>query len=845
MEISKPLGLTTQEAEKRQKVSGYNELQSSKEKTIFRIALEVLKEPMFILLIACGTLYIILGDYREGLILGSAIFVIIGITFYQSRKTERALEELKKLSSPRATVLRDGEMKKIPGREVVPDDILILNEGDRISADATILEVNNLLVNEAILTGESMPVRKISFTGNELENKPGGDDLPFIFSGTLIIQGSATAKVTANGINSQFGKIGESLKSLKEEETKLQGEMKILIRRLAIIGIVLSVLVVVAFYFTRGNLAKAFLTGLSSAMSILPEEFPVVLTIFLALGAWRMSRKNVLTRKPAAIETLGSATVLCADKTGTITQNKMDVEAFYNGKQTLQGELNENNYLDFQELTRISIMASQFEPVDPMEKAIRINHEKFDKTNIAEEYVLLREYALSKELLSMTRVLKKKSDSTLTAAAKGAPEIIFKLCNMTTEEVEQHTLVVNKYADAGLRMLGVAVKKLESEILPESQLDFNFSFVGLIGLADPIRPEVPEAIEECYSAGIRVIMITGDFPLTAKSIGNQIGLRKEGRMITGNELEKMSDDELQKEILDTIIFARVVPAQKLRIVKALQANGDVVAMTGDGVNDAPALKAANIGIAMGGKGTDVAREASSLVLLDDNFASIVVAIRLGRRIFDNLQKAMSFILAVHVPIVGLALLPAFMPSLPILLLPIHIVFLELIIDPSCTIAFETESEEAGIMKKMPRKQNEKFFGRDKILRSLFKGILTFSAVIIVYYATINEGHSDNEIRAITFVSLILANVGLILTNLSRTRNFLHTLMAHNRAANIILGGTVLVLFLVIEIPWLQEIFQFENPGLRHFIPSVIGGLGTLAIFEIVKYFRYSKSRSIG
>ncbi len=377
----------------------------------------------------------------------------------------------------------------------------------------------------------------------------------------------------------------------------------------------------------------------------------------------------------------------------------------------------------------------------------------------------------------------------------------------------------------------------ETENFPNSQMDFNFSFVGLIGLADPIRPEVPAAIEECYSAGIHVIMITGDFPLTAKNIGNQIGLKKEGRMVTGDELSKMNDEELQKIISNTTIFARVIPSQKLRIVKALQANGDIVAMTGDGVNDAPALKAANIGIAMGNKGTDVAREASSLVLLDDNFASIVVVIRLGRRIFDNLQKAMGFILAVHVPIVGLALLPAFFTGLPILLLPVHIVFLELIIDPSCSIAFESEAEEYGIMKRPPRNQSEKFFGQKKIMLSIFKGLVVFSAVLIVYWITINEGHADNEIRAITFASLIIANVGLILTSLSHSRNFFRTLMAHNKSANIILGGALVVLFLVIAIPGLSEIFQFGNPGIRHFIPSMLGGFGTLAILELIKYFR--------
>ncbi|WP_295335101.1 cation-translocating P-type ATPase [Flavobacterium sp.] len=815
-------GLTSAKAAEQLKTFGYNELPSAKPKSVWQIALEVIKEPMFILLLGCGLVYLVLGDYTEGIILLCWVFVIIFITFYQHRKTEKSLEALRQLSAPRALVIRDGIETRISGREVVPEDVIILNEGDRVPADVAIFESNHLTIDESLLTGESVPVLKNENT----ENKA--------YSGTLVVQGKGLAKVLHTGIKTQFGKIGTSLQAIEEDSTRLQREMKKLIRNLFIGGAIISSGVVAAFYFTRGDILKALLNGLATAMALLPEEFPVVLTIFLALGAWRLSKNKVLTRKTSAIETLGSATVLCSDKTGTITQNKMEVTAlFVNNTTYFRSEFDTNNK-DTNELLKALHFASANNSIDPMEKAIATEYEKGNATQTHLKPV--KEYPLSKELFAMTRVFQSGVDNSLTAYCKGAPEAIYQLCKLSEAEIKTHTKTVLELAEKGFRVLAAATSN-PNHSLPEQQSGFNFTFAGFVAFEDPIRPEVPQALKECYEAGINVIMITGDYPATAKSIANQIGLKHDENVLTGTDLQNMSEDELKQKIKHTNIFARIVPEQKLQIVKALKANGEIVAMTGDGVNDAPALKAADIGVAMGLKGTDVAREASALVLLDDNFTSIIHAIRSGRRIFDNLQKAMSYIIAIHIPIIGLVLMPAFFSWLPILLMPLHIVFLELIIDPVCAVAFESEQEEKKIMNRPPRKSDELFFGWSKILFSLFKGVLLLVMVIDVYAISIQEGHTDGEIRAIAFSSLIIGNVFLILSSLSDTRNFVSVLLEKNIAVIVISTIAFVILLLTITIPFFKDIFAFEFPGFAHFIPSVVGAVIMLLLLELAKYFR--------
>ena len=825
-------GLNLKEVKDRLAIYGFNELPTTSPKNIFKIASEVIKEPMFLLLISCGVLYMLIGDYREGSILLFATILILFITFYQYQKTEHALEALKKLASPRALVYRDDAIMRIPGREVVPEDILILNEGDRVAADAFIINSNNLQLDESLLTGESFIVEKSNKTSANQKQD-------IVFSGTLVVKGSGTAKVFATGKNTSFGKIGSSLEGIPPVHTPLQAEMKKLIKNLLLIGVVISLCVVIAFYFSRGNLIKAILNGLSTSMAILPEEFPVVLTVFLAIGAWRLSKKNVLTRTPSAIETLGATTILCVDKTGTITQNRMRIALIYNGVEIIDFENFSNNISKIELLLNTAHLASSVNSIDPMDKAI-VEVTKIFELAYTEKLNLIKGYPLSHAIPAMTNVYEKTNTDNYLVFTKGAPETIFDLCNLNKTDREKYTIVLNNMANEALRVIAVAETRIPLKELPLNQKDFNLSFKGLIAFEDPIRPEVPDAIKECFEAGIKVVMITGDFPLTAMAIAKKIGLPESEGLISGDELATLTDLELTERIKHTHIFARVVPEQKLRIVQALKAQNEIVAMTGDGVNDAPALKAAHIGISMGNRGTDVAREASSLVLLDDNFASIVAAIRLGRKIFDNLQKAMSYILAIHMPIIGLTLLPALFSNIPLLLMPLHIVFLELIIDPVCSIAFESEVEEKGVMSRPPRNPSEKFFGTKKLVTSLFKGLLLLGMLVFIYFFSVNEGHNEQEIRAIVFTSLIIGNIFLILSSLSTTQSFIAVILERNYFALILLALPIIALFIIFSVPAMQVTFNFKNPGISHFPVVLIMAFFLLCILEIIKYYTNRK-----
>jgi Ca2+-transporting ATPase len=834
-------GLTESEVKSRLAKDGYNELPGSKSRSFRTIVLGVVKEPMFLLLVACGTIYMILGSLEEGFVLLGFVFVIMGIEFYQERKSEKALDALKDLASPRALVIRNHTEIRIPGREVVCDDIIVLQEGDRIPADAAVLKSVNLLVDESLLTGESVPVRKHDWAGEEDNVQPGGDDRPFVYSGSMVVQGNGLAKVIRTGMNTQIGKIGKSISEVEESPSRLKKEIGSLVKRLTIIGGVLFVVVIALYTITRGDLLHGFLAGITLAMAILPEEFPVVLTIFMAVGAWRISKKRVLTRRPNAIETLGSATVLCTDKTGTLTENKMKVTKLYNGEDYWSTKGAENFPEEFHGIIEYGILSSQINPFDPMEKAINSIGESFLKgtEHLHADWEMVKEYPLSKKLLAMSRCFRNKSSNRLVIAAKGAPEAIFELCHLHAGLQEKYAVAVQAMASEGLRVLGVAKASAPENRLPEEQHDFNFEFVGLIGLSDPIRPQVPQAVKECLQAGIRVIMITGDYPVTAQNIAKEIGLKNSSEYITGAELTTMNERELNEKIKTIDIFARVVPEHKLKIVNALKNNNEVVAMTGDGVNDAPALKAANIGIAMGEKGTDVAREASELVLTDDNFGSIVEAIKMGRRIFDNLQKSLGYIFAVHVPIAGLSLIPVLFAGLPLVLFPVHVVFLELIIDPACSVIFEAEEAEKNIMSRPPRKIDEPFFGSKKILISCFQGICILIATLGVYFFMLEMGYRDGEVKAMTFSTLIFANIATILTNRSWTSSIFTILRTPNKTVKWVVGGAALFMLLALTVPFLQRLFQFTPVSVWEIALTFVIGMSTMIWFEIYKKVKMS------
>ncbi len=829
-------GLSEEEAAKRLKEAGFNELPSQRKQGFFSIMFNVLREPMLLLLLGSGLIYLFVGEINDALMLLFFVLVVVGITFYQERKTERALEALKNLSSPRALVIRNGKQKRIPGREVVPDDILILREGDRVPADGVLIFCSNLLADESLLTGESLAVRKTGWDGKTPYTQPGGDDLPFVYSGTLVVQGHGIARVTSTGIHTEMGKIGRALETISGEETSLKKETAHIVMNFAIGGLVLCIFVVVVYGLTRGDWLNGLLAGLSLSMSLLPEEFSVVLLVFMSLGAWRISKRQVLTRRMPAIETLGSATVLCVDKTGTLTMNRMILSSLFSKGEYYEADKNGHLPLPekFHELLEFGFLASQKDPFDPVEKEIKNGTEKFlcNTEHVHQNWKLVREYPLSRNLLALSNVWESHDRRKHVIAAKGAPEAIAELCHLGEDKKKELMSHVQKMADKGQRLLGVAKSSFIDDILPEKQHDFEFEFIGLLGFVDPVRQGVSEALAECYSAGIRVIMITGDYPGTAQHIARQIGLKDPDRFIMGAELSGMSQPELQENIRSTNIFARVVPEQKLAIVNALKANGEVVAMTGDGVNDAPALKSAHIGIAMGERGTDVARESSAMVLLNDDFSSIVAAVRLGRRIFDNLKKAISYIFSVHVPIAGIALFPILL-KLPLVLLPAHIAFLELIIDPACSTVFEAEPEEKNIMNRPPRNLQERLFGKDSFYYGLCQGMSVLAVVVVVFILALYLGKGETEARTLTFATLVIANLTLIVANLSWSKNMMRSFDSENKALWFVIAGALSSLVLILYVPFLRNLFHFSVLHFSDILIVLVAGILSVAWFKLL------------
>ncbi len=829
-------GLTTQEVEDKLRQEGYNELPGSKARNLGKLILDVISEPMFILLVSCAVIYFFLGDLQEAIVLTASVVIVMSIELFQERKTEKALEALKNLSSPRALVIRNGEQIRIPGREVVTDDLIILAEGDRIPADAYILENNLLSVDESLLTGESVPVGKRVWNHQERPSTPGGDDLPFVYSGTLVVSGRGIAQVFATGERTELGKIGKSLKNITEEETRLSMETGRLVKYFAIFALLICAFVVIVFYFTRKHLINAMLTGITLAMSVLPEEFPVVLTVFMALGAWRMSRKNVLVRRLQAIESLGSATVLCTDKTGTITYNKMTLQKIVSNNENIAL----NSVATLSEPIRktliYSVLGSMREPFDPMEKAIHNALIDSDSSSYTElqKYQEIKEYPLTDELRAMAKVWKIPGSPNNTIALKGSPEAVLTLCKINAEEIKAIMNQVSDLAEEGLRVLAIASCEVTKDALPEKLTDLSFHYSGLIGLADPIRETVPEAVKICYKAGIRIIMITGDYIGTAKAIGKQIGLKNVDNVISGSELDQISDKELAERCKQVSIFARVVPHQKLRIVQALKTNGEIVAMTGDGVNDAPALKAANIGISMGLRGTDVAREASAIVLTDDDFSSIVSAVKMGRRIYDNLRKSFTYVFSLHIPIAGMAMIPAAFADYPIIYFPVHIAFLELIIDPACSIVFEMEKEEENIMERPPRSAEESLFGTKRLVIGALQGLGVLLLLVIMYFWGINNGMGDNHLRAHIFTTLVFSNLMLITTNRSWQKNLVQIIRTPNKGMTFLFLGVFAIVLLMTQVPSITNIFHLEAMSVMETLTCLILGNLSVAWFEIYK-----------
>ena len=869
-------GLSAAEAARRLATEGPNLLPGSAPKSTLAIVRDVVTEPMFLMLLAAGSIYLALGDRGEALFLLGFVFVVIGITLAQERKTQRALESLRDLSAPRALVIRDGQEQRIAGREVVRGDLLVLHEGDRIAADALLID-GQLEVDESLLTGEAVPVAKLPLAQDsqnaqasasagapatragppQARPAPSGDSAAHevasvgavaasagppqarpapsggsaahevasvgaIYASTVVTRGVAVAQVCATAAHTAVGRIGADLAATVEPPSALQQGSRRLVRNLGIGALVLALAqVLLGWWWNSRPLLESLLSGIALAMAILPEEIPVILTVFLALGAWRISHQKVLTRRVTAVEALGAITVLAVDKTGTLTMNRMAVAELASGEQHFRPESASELPEHFHLLAEFAMLATPADPFDPMEKAIQhFGHQWLQGTeHVHDGREPEFEYALSGEILAMTRVFASDEPNVHLLATKGAPEAVADLCHLDAAQQGAIRRQVEAMAERGLRVLGVARGRWkgaapapgQSPPWPQSQHDFDFDFLGLVALADPPRTEVPAALAECRRAGVRVIMMTGDHPATARAIAQQVGLSDRPDVITGAQLEGLDDASLSERLRHVDLCARLKPQHKLRLVQLLRASGEVVAMTGDGVNDAPALKAADVGIAMGERGTDVAREAAALVLLDDSFARIVAAIRQGRRIDSNIRKAVRFVFAVHVPIIGLALVPTLL-HWPVLLLPVHIVLLELLIDPACSIVFEAEAEDSDTMARAPRPVSDSPFAAAPLLWSVLQG-LGLAAVLLGGQAwLVHRGWHPDQGRTVVFGTLVLCVLLLILANRDLSRPALLGVTDPNPWLWRIAAAMVVLLAAVMGIAWLRHLMGLALPG---------------------------------
>ncbi|MDO9316500.1 MAG: cation-translocating P-type ATPase [Burkholderiaceae bacterium] len=823
-------GLTHSEAARRLEADGPNELPRAPQRTTWRIAFEVAREPMFQLLAAAVAIYLVLGDVSEAGVLFAMLGVIVATELVQERRTERVLEALHDMTSPRALVWRDGRRERLAGVDVVCGDLLELVEGDRVPADARLIESNDLLVDESLLSGESLPVAKHVGNGQAEGSSAAGPAI--VYAGTMVVAGQGLAEVVATGARSEIGRIGKVLGSIAPEPTPLHRQTRQLVRWFSVLGLAVSLVVAVLYVWTHHDWLGGALAGITMAMSMLPQEFLLILTVFMAMGAWRLSQHRVLTRRSATIEALGSATVLCTDKTGTLTRNQMAVGALvrFEANRPVRWMAGDDPLPPtFHDLLHHGILASEQRPFDPMEQAFHALGARCLSPDVG--WDLVHEYGLSPDLPVMSHVWRIDEGLPCRVAAKGAPESVAVLCHLPPDQREAVLAEAGRLAGLGMRVLGVAAADWGTEAWPVEQRGFDFRFLGVVGLADPLRDNVPQAVRECRQAGIRVVMITGDHPGTALAIARQAGLDGESGLLLGDQVAALSDLDLRRAVATTTVFARVAPQQKLRIVEALKANGEVVAMTGDGVNDAPSLKAAHIGIAMGGRGTDVARESASLVLLDDDFGTLVQAIRLGRRIFDNLRKAMRFVFAVHVPIAGLTLLPL-MFGWPLLFTPMHIAFLEIAIDPVCSIVFEAEEEEPDVMTRPPRDPLAALFSPVLIAASLLQGALVLVAVGFFYWLLLHAGAPEGQSRAAAFVALVISNISLILVNRSSRSGWRVLLTARNRALWLTVLATLAMLSAAVGIGALRTLFKFALPLPATLAAAAVVGLGVLPLLLV-------------
>ncbi len=820
-------GLSAAEAARRLAAMGPNELPRPPRRGLGRVIAGVLREPMFLLLALSAVVYLAIGGIGEGLLMAAFAALSILLVVVQEKRSEDAIEALRALAMPMARVIRDGEERRIAAREVVPGDLLLIAGGERVAADATLLRAEAVSVDESLLTGESVPVEKCVAMSARIDDERG-----LVYASTLVTAGRGLAEVLRTGGRTEAGRIGASLASIETEPTLLQRAFGRLVRMFAILAGIASLLVVLLYGLVKGEWLQGTLSGIALGMSALPEEFPMILVVFVALGARRLARVNVLARRTAVIEVLGACSVLCLDKTGTLTENRMTVSAL-----AIDGAWHDVDAVGalahpFDELVRDAAQASPRTSNDPMDDAVHRLAAQAGVRRADEGAAPVREYALTERRPAVVRVWR-GTDGTLCAFAKGAPEAIAAMCGLDAAAHARLAAGVEDAARRGARVLAVAKGAFASRDLPADPADLPLAFVGLVAFVDPLRASARRAIAAARRAGVAVAMITGDHPATAAAIARAAGIESPLPPVTGAEIAAADDETLRRIAKTARIFARVRPDQKLRLVRAFKDNGEIVAMTGDGVNDAPALKAAHIGLAMGARGTDVAREAASIVLLEDDLGHLVDGIAMGRRIFDNLRKASMYIAAIHVPICGLTLLPLVL-GMPALLLPLHVVLIEMVIDPICAIAFENEAAEPGTMDERPRRPDEPLLGYPQLFLALLQGTLLLAACLGLYAFALADGTPTDTARALAFVAFTAGNLALIRVAATRkatiARLFAPDHGAYWLVAALASGVTAACLF----VPGLKRLFEFGTPTPASLAVAVAIGLAATLVFDLAK-----------
>lgn len=837
-------GLSEGDVASRRQVFGFNDIQDRKRRGFWLVVKGVATEPMFCLLIAASTIYLLIGDLAEGALLALFACVSIGLVVLQERRSERALDALRELGAPQALVRRNGAWRSVLARELVPGDVVLVSEGDRVAADAVLRSASGLAVDESLLTGESVPVEKHAHAGafDMVRWQSETHDAPLVFAGTLAVRGHGIAEVVATGRRSQLGLIGDSLASVEVAPTPLERQLRSLVRLFAVAAL-LSCAAVLAWYGARwGQWLQGALAAIALGMSMLPEEFPMVLTVFFALGAWRMSRIQVLVRRPAVIEALGAATVLCVDKTGTLTENRMALRrlATQAGECMLPASGHVALTVAAKRLLAGARLATRAESADAMDRAVLVQAQALlAREHALTGWTMARHYPLTEDLLAMAS-LWVSPDGRHRLAAKGAAEAIATLCRLDTERTAVLMSRMRDLAEQGLRVIAVA-QAADCDRVEERLQDYRYELLGLLGFEDPLRPSVPGAMREAHDAGIAVTMITGDHATTAVAIARQAGIDVANGAIEGSAIAAMEDAALRDAVRRARVFARVRPEQKLRIVRAMRANGEVVAMTGDGVNDAPALKAAHIGVAMGARGTDVAREAAGIVLLDDDFGRIVGGVRLGRRIYDNLLRAITYIVAIHVPIAGLALLPL-LAGLPPVMLPVHVVLTEMVIDPACSLVFEGAPEHPAIMRRPPRKTSSTLLAWPLLMQGVAQGVVVLTATLAIYVAALDVASTSETARGLAILSLTVGNLALVAMNAVAGNGLRALGGAGFRAYWLVVAGAALVIGLLMAFPGGRRLLLVELPSAAMLAAAMATVLLALAVLAVGSAWARRRSR---